>query len=43
MRTIVPLIKLKAEQGKADLGNMSYKEQMAKIGKVHRILTQKMD
>lgn len=43
MRTIVPLIKLKAEQGKSDLGNMSYNEKMAKIEKLHRILTHKMD
>lgn len=43
MRTIVPLIKLKAEQGKADLGNMSYKQKMAKIEQLHRILTHKMD
>jgi len=43
MRTIVPLIKLKAEQGKSDLGNMNYNEKMAKIEKLHRILTHKMD
>ena len=43
MRTIVPLIKLKAEQGKSDLYNMSYNEKMAKIEKLHRILTHKMD
>lgn len=43
MRIIVPIIKLKAEQSKSELRNMTFDEKKAKTEKIYRILVNKME
>jgi hypothetical protein len=43
MRIIVPIIKLKAEQSKSELRNLSFEEKQAKTEKIYRIFISKME
>ena len=43
MRIIVPIIKLKAEQSKSELRNLTFEEKKAKTEKIYRIFVSKME
>lgn len=43
MRIIVPIIKLKTEQCKSELRNMSFEAKISRLDKIHSVLTRKID